>query len=124
MFDSWAGFSLICPDLKDDQDFLLEGNQALMISQNFEFRIAKCDDARRTERGESPCNPDRDAIEKYVRDIQIDAWAVYEKINFQIRDGKPTFRVMDLQGTYIYDEKVAPQINFYLTKQNIETKDS
>ena len=95
-----------------------------MESQNFEFRITKCNDERRAKRGEPACNADKDAIDTYVKDVQVDAWAVYEKVNFQIRDGKPTFRVMDVQGTYVYDDKHASQVNFYLSKQVCETKDS
>jgi hypothetical protein len=43
LFDSWAGFSLICPDVSEESDFFLHGNQASMVSENFEFIIAKCD---------------------------------------------------------------------------------
>jgi hypothetical protein len=32
LYDSWAGFSLICPDMPEDNDFYLEGNQAMMKS--------------------------------------------------------------------------------------------
>jgi hypothetical protein len=35
-------------------------------------------------------------MEKYVRDIQVESWAIYEKIDFKIREGKPTFRIMEL----------------------------
>ena len=94
-----------------------------MISKNFEFRVAKCSNERRIAKGMKECNPDAEAMDKYVRDIQVDPWAIYEKVNFAIRHGKPTFRVMDLLGTYLYDDKIAIQKNFYLSKNIIKTKD-
>ena len=82
MFDSWVGYSLICPDF--DIDGKLQGNMASMISQNIQFKVTKC---------QNDCGPD---IDEYIKDIQIDTWAIYEKIDLTKRKGKPVYKIMDL----------------------------
>jgi hypothetical protein len=42
--------------MKQDEDFELFGDQAAMKSQNFEFRVAKCNQEKRTTNGGSACN--------------------------------------------------------------------
>jgi hypothetical protein len=108
MFESWAGFSLICPDF---DDFKLQGNTASMVSQNIEFRMTQCT---------SDCSP---TMDDYVRDIQIDSWAIFEKINLAQRQGKPVFQVMDLQGTWIPSQDVSINTNYLIKKNIINTKD-
>ena len=34
-FNTWAGYSLICPDLKPGEGFILEGEPANNIQKNF-----------------------------------------------------------------------------------------
>lgn len=41
----WTGFSLICPDLKDGEQFFLVGDSSEMVSSKYSFNIDKCDDA-------------------------------------------------------------------------------
>jgi hypothetical protein len=62
-------------------------------------------------------------LEEYVRDIQIDTWAIYEKIDLSKRKGKPVYKVMDIQGTWIYNSEVATSTQFSLKKNIINTKD-
>ena len=109
MFDSWKGYSLICPDYSE---FKLQGNLAQMISQNIEMRLSKC---------QEDCSPEMD---QYVKDIQIDTWAIYEKIDLAKREGKPVYQVMDMQGTWIANEETAINTNYYLKKNIINTRDA
>ena len=72
-FDAWAGFSLICPDYTNFDGFLLEGEPASMISKNMQFVIQKCNPKNRI--GQRPCKSDKE-IMNYIRDFQVDSWAV------------------------------------------------
>jgi len=41
-FNVWNGFSLICPDLKDDERFFLVGDSSEMVSSKYSFQIEAC----------------------------------------------------------------------------------
>ena len=44
MFDTWIGFSLLCPDLPAGEGLTLLGTPSSMISKNFSFNIKRCKD--------------------------------------------------------------------------------
>jgi hypothetical protein len=35
-------------------------------------------------------------MDEYIKDIQIDAWAIFEKIDLAKREGKPVYKIMDV----------------------------
>lgn len=53
----------------------------------------------------------------------MDAWAVYEKIDLTKREGKPVYKVMDLKGSWVFNEHVGTNTNYYVRKNIINTKD-
>lgn len=58
--------------------------------------------------------------------MQIDAWAVQEKMDFLKYGGKvekPVYRVMDLYTTDLINEKNVPDHNFFLRRNIINTMD-
>ena len=82
---AWAGFTLLCPD---NNDFVLRGNGASMIQKYFSLEITKCDSNVRS------CATDTE-IDTYYEDLQLDAWAVFEKMDFLLYGGrkeKPVFK--------------------------------
>lgn len=88
-FEAWKGYSILCPD---SDDFNLLGNSASMLQKYFSLEISKCDPAKRS------CATDAE-IEAFYEDIQVDSWAVQEKMNFLLYGGydiKPVFLNMDL----------------------------
>ena len=43
MWDSWAGFDLICPDIPEgDEGLFMRGDAAAMVSNVFSFEIDRC----------------------------------------------------------------------------------
>ena len=120
-FESWPGYSLICPDF---DDFKLQGNTASMIQQYFSLEISKCDPTARALEGKD-CATDSE-IETYYEDIQVDAWALQEKMNFLMYGGKtikPVFLMMDLYVTDLLNEKNVANNLFYIRRNIINTKD-
>ena len=43
-FNSWTGFSIVCPQLKVGQTFEIKGDAASMKADMFKFVINRCDD--------------------------------------------------------------------------------
>lgn len=62
-------------------------------------------------------------MDEYVQDIQIDSWAIFEKIDLTKREGKPVYKIMDLQGTYVSSHSVGINTNYFLRKNIINTRD-
>ena len=62
-------------------------------------------------------------MDVYIEDIQIDSWAVYEKIDLTKRDGKPVLKIMDVQGTWVFNEHTAVDTIYYLKMNIINTMD-
>ena len=86
---------ILCPD-KDEaaaqgvSDLRLLGDPAAMEANSILFDVRRC-------QGEG-CAPD---LEDFIKDIQIDSWIVYKKMNFTDRQAEPTFIVQD-----VYDSQV------------------
>lgn len=62
-------------------------------------------------------------MDEYVKDIQIDSWAIFEKIDLTKREGKPVYKIMDLQGTWVANEHIGINTNYFLRKNIINTRD-
>lgn len=81
--NEWAGFSLICPDLSND-DFEVQGLKTDMISKNPILRIRRCT-------GKDDCHNETE-IDKYIKDTQLDIWMTSLKADFTKYDSEPTLR--------------------------------
>jgi len=42
IYKRWIGFSLICPDLEDSDDFFIQGDASSVVTQSLEFSIQRC----------------------------------------------------------------------------------
>jgi hypothetical protein len=86
----WNGIMILCPD-KDEAaaqglpELSLLGDPAAMEANAILFDVRRC-------MGEG-CAPD---LENYIKDIQIDSWIVFKKMNFTDRLAEPTFTVQDV----------------------------
>ena len=120
-FDTWEGYSLICPDY---DEFELLGNTASMIQSYFTFEIKKCDPAKQALKG-LDCATDTE-IDDFYYDIQVDTWALQEKMNFLEYGGKtkkPVFLMNDLYMTNVLNAQNTAFNLFYLRLNVINTKD-
>ena len=70
MFEGWAGWSLICPDLKEGDGFVLHGDSASMKTQNWEFKINRCNDTLQKEMKRKPCHP-KEEMDEWIKDILV-----------------------------------------------------
>ena len=119
-FHVWDGFSAVCPDIPRDETVLLEGDLGSMISQNLHFRITRCNS--RDHPGVQ-CKS-KEEIDDFIRDITVDTWALFEKMDFNAYDRKPVFTLMENFGTYLLDPEVGPNVMLLLRKHSLETEDS
>lgn len=72
IFESWAGFKLLCPDLREDSRVQLYNKLGDMYAKSFVFSIEKC--VGTTPNGEE-CYGDTE-IEKFISDLSIDFWSI------------------------------------------------
>jgi len=40
-----------------------------------------------------------------MEDVNVEVWAMFQKINYKDYDGKPVFTVQDIVGSYLLDVK-------------------
>lgn len=115
---SWQGFYLICPETFD---LTLLGNTASIKVKHVSFEIDRCDSSKRT------CASDSD-ITDYLEDLNVEAWALQEKMDFSLYNGKekPIFNTMeiftsDLMNSYL--QNIIPEQTFYISRNSIYTID-
>lgn len=68
-----------------------------------------------------------DVIDDYVKDLELNVWAINSKINFTDRVTLPAFRVQDMYHSTILNtsqEVVVRRPYIYLRKNLIETEDN
>lgn len=87
LFDTWQGRPIWCPDLRGKDSLILNGDRGFLKSKNIEFNIRMCSKAKNPN-----CKEDND-IKEYVKDVLLDSWALFEKIDYSILDNRPTFLV-------------------------------
>ena len=87
----------------------------MQSSQGF-LRISKCDNNKKKEKD---CHSDSD-INEWLRDVQIDTWTVYEKMDFQKYHERPTFRIHEKHEVFVLSEKRTIKSNVGLVKNVIE----
>ena len=62
LFDSWASFSLLCPDIKNDSSIKFYNKYGDMVTQHFTFTIEKC---QNTTENNNHCHPPEE-IDRYT----------------------------------------------------------
>lgn len=66
-----------------------------MESKSVIFNIEKCNSTRNKELNLPPCKTD-DEIANYVRDVELDTWVTFRKMNFSDKIGEPNFIATDI----------------------------
>jgi len=102
IFKSWEGFTILCPDLPLGEGFTIKGDLGSMQSKRMLFQVNMCDNDTREAEGLEPCYS-HEVIEEYISDLQVDAWAQFEKINYSDYEGKPIYRVQDIIASYLME---------------------
>ena len=95
-----------------------------MEQKYFGLEITKCNAEKQALKG-SDCATDLEIME-FKNDIQVDAWALQEKMDFLFYGGrltKPVFLMMDIYTTDLLNEVNVPNNNFFLRRNVINTKD-
>ena len=120
IFDSWAGFYLVCPDISETKKLGLKGDISSMISTGYKFRVEYCD-----FRNSSKNCASENEIRDFVSDIQLDTWIAHEKMDFLDYVQKPTFFVTSLVSSSLldYDSNVIPNDYMTVVQNYIETED-
>lgn len=93
-----------------------------MKSKFLNFKVDICD----YENSTAGCN-EKPAIVDYIKDISVETWAVYSKMNFTERRFEPSFRVYDLfHSTVINTDQNAPLARnyMYLRRNTATTEDN
>lgn len=69
-FESWTGFMILCPDMKNDldQELLLEGFKGSMKTSSVTFRVQKC-------ATHSHCDTE-ESTHRIIRDLNVQMWII------------------------------------------------
>ena len=70
----WAGFAMVCPDLKDGKDLFIKGSKSSMRASVAMLEIRRCDN--------KPSCYGSSSIDSYIEDLQVDTYVIYNKVNF------------------------------------------
>lgn len=124
IFNDWAGFLLLCPDLKKPDDLQVFGDPSSMVSKAVVFNIDQCNPEKAKKRGITCKN--QTEIDAYVKDIQADTWVAYFKMDFLDKDYQPTFKVNDIYDSQMLDNSrssVVKRNYMYLRKNDLQLED-
>ena len=66
----------MCPDFGDNETFIFDQDMGAMISKTGEFSIRRCNPELRE------CKS-KDEIDEFIKDLVVDIWAVFEKIDIK-----------------------------------------
>lgn len=70
IFETWDGYVLACPDLKDDENLYFEGDVSSMFSRSIGVKFEKC-------HGDGCKNN----IDDWLMDVQVDMWVIEDMID-------------------------------------------
>ena len=87
----WKGHSLLCPDRELMKTLMLKNEQGSKLTKHITFRIERCQNTTESQKCHS--NPD---INKYIENIQVEAWIIDNKIDLEMYDKPPWHRIMDI----------------------------
>ena len=106
--------------MADGETFKIRGDLGSMLSKKMRFEINRCDNETRRANGLSDCATSEE-IDEYVKDVQIDTWNMFEKINYGDYVGKPVYRVQDILGSYMINPGKVDNLVLYFRQHYIET---
>ena len=89
LFETWDGYTLICPDYSDDDPIHLSGDRGSSFSNHMQLNIRMCNKTKNEN-----CK-DESIVKEYVKDLQVDTWIAEEKMDFMNFDGRPTYHVQE-----------------------------
>lgn len=72
--------------------------------------------------GKSPCKSEFE-INEYIRDIEVETWAIYNTVDFAIYGELPVHPKMDLININVMDENFALIDNIAIAKNEVYTQD-
>lgn len=75
-FESWTGFSLLCPDV-DNHDFILQNTLGSMISKYLSFEVRRC--VNTTENGNWCHSPQE--IDDYLSKSSVEFWTIQTHVD-------------------------------------------
>lgn len=76
----------------------------------------------RRAQGKSPCKSESE-INEYIRDIEVETWAIYNTVDFTIYGELPVTPKMDLININVMDENFALIDNIAIAKNEVYTQD-
>ena len=88
---AWNGFTLLCPELvnKDGKTLTLNGAWGFNETSKIEFRVNRC------QKEFHDCETE-DNIDKFLRDMKIQAWMVHDHVDFREYVNRPTSKQMQI----------------------------
>ena len=78
----------MCPDVNDKNMLQIDGEPSAMESKSVIFNIQKCNSTRNKELNLTECKGDPE-ISTYVRDVMVETWGTFRKMNFTDKIGEP-----------------------------------
>ena len=115
---------LLCPDISKRGQLKVRGDPSSMISQSVVFQIDQCNPEKAALKGKK-CKP-HNVTTDYIKDVQLDTWVAYRKMNFLDKTSDPTFMVNDIFSSEMLNNKPDHIINrnyMYLRKNNLQLED-
>ena len=98
---------------------MVKGDLGSMISKRIRFEVNKCSNATKPE--QDCASPEE--IEEYVKDLQIDTWNMFEKIDYTDYIDRPAYRVQDIIGSSLVTPGRVDKLILYLRQHYVETQD-
>lgn len=114
--------SVICSDLSEHPEISLAGDLTMLQAKAVEFQINRCDNDLREAKGKGPCKSETQ-IDEYIRDIEVETWAIHNTVDFTIYGELPVDPKMDLININVMDENFALIDNVAISKNMVYTQD-
>ena len=116
MFDTWKGYVLACPDLKNGTELWFMGDQSSLQSKYVGVKFERCSG--------DDCNDD---IDDWLVDVQVDMWIIEDLIDQLKYEGRPTIQVQKKLNSHIFAEAlvsgIIPVQNMAVVKNDFAMED-
>ena len=126
LYSQWFGYSMICPDFEnsdlEDKTWKLKGSVSSFVIKRGEFVVERCQNITEGPDKHSYCESNEN-INKFISDLQVDAWVFQEKIDYVKYNTKPIYRIAGIISGDILDPFKVLRNLIYLRKHNIDTED-
>ena len=79
IFEDWTSnnstkVNILCPNLPDNKQFSLQGQETSWVTKNIMFKISICNSTERLLQGKSKCY-EPSVIQKYLKEIEVEFWS-------------------------------------------------